>query len=203
MKRKFAAITLGLVLGAVTISGCNKTNTNDTQVSESKENTEDKIYGEVKKVGSSSVTIETGTMKEMEQPAQTKDGQQSSSADSSEKSDETEKSQPQAGGEMPSMLDLTGEEQEIRITDDTVITRQGMGGQPGEMPEKPEGETSDSEMPEKPEGEAPGMQEAEKITLEDISEGDTISVTLDEDGNAAEIIVMSMGGGINSEKDKF
>ena len=34
--------------------------------------------------------------------------------------------------------------------------------------------------------------EAEEISLSDIQEGDTVSVTLDEDGNAASITVMSM-----------
>ena len=39
------------------------------------------------------------------------------------------------------MLDLTGEEQEITVTDSTVITKQSMGGGQGapggEAPEKP------------------------------------------------------------------
>ncbi len=35
------------------------------------------------------------------------------------------------GGEAPSMLDLTGEEQTITITADTVITKQAGGMQPG------------------------------------------------------------------------
>ncbi|MFR7832431.1 MAG: hypothetical protein ACLU3F_14480 [Blautia wexlerae] len=42
------------------------------------------------------------------------------------------------------MLDLTGEEQEITVTDSTVITKQSMGGGQGapggEAPEKPDGE---------------------------------------------------------------
>ncbi|MDO4555009.1 MAG: hypothetical protein Q4B70_07700 [Lachnospiraceae bacterium] len=35
------------------------------------------------------------------------------------------------------------------------------------------------------------------MSLSDISEGDIVSVTLDEDGNAAEVTVMTMGGGMN------
>ena len=123
-------------------------------------------------------------------------------------------------GEAPSMLDLTGEEQEITVTDSTVITKQTMGGGQGapggEAPEKPDGEASDSdntdsEAPEKPEGEAPdgngqapdgqgapdGTGQTEEITLDDIKEGDVVAITLDDDGNAATITVqsMDMGGG--------
>ena len=88
-------------------------------------------------------------------------------------------------GEAPSMLDLTGEEQEITVTDSTVITKQSMGGGQGapggEAPEKPDGDNgetpdasddsessdaektekasdsdnTDSEATKKPEGEAP------------------------------------------------
>lgn len=57
-------------------------------------------------------------------------------------------------GEAPSMLDLTGEEQEITVTDSTVITKQTMGGGQGapggEAPEKPDGDNG--EAPEKPDG---------------------------------------------------
>lgn len=163
-------------------------------------------------------------------------------------------------GAAPSMLDLTGEEQTITITADTVITKQAGGmqlggdgqnggapdgqpggnGQDGEAPEKPEGDdqsadpsdgaddsrsedngdaadaTGDNqngEAPEEPDGEAQDGEasekpdwdqnggapdgdgqsaEAEEISLFDIQEGDIVSITLDEDGNAASITVMSM-----------
>lgn len=127
-------------------------------------------------------------------------------------------------GEAPSMLDLTGEEQEITVTDSTVITKQSMGGGQGapggEAPEKPDGDnaddnadvksedTDDSEKTdasdnEKPDGEAPdgngqapdGAGQTEEITLDDIKEGDVVAITLDDDGNAATITVQSMGGG--------
>ena len=128
------------------------------------------------------------------------------------------------GGEAPSMLDLTGEEQTITITADTVITKQAGGMQPGGdgqnggAPEKPEGDgqssdssdgasdsqdaaddnqesentdSQDGEEPEKPDGNGQSA-EAEEISLSDIQEGDIVSITLDEDGNAASITVMSM-----------
>ena len=99
-------------------------------------------------------------------------------------------------GEAPSMLDLTGEEQEITVTDSTVITKQsmrgGQGASGGEAPEKPDGEVPDSN------GQAPdGADQTEEIILDDIKEGDVVAITLDDDGNAATITVqsMDMGGG--------
>ena len=73
-------------------------------------------------------------------------------------------------------------------------------GQDGEAPEKPEGDAQNGEVPEKPDGDQNGdapdgngqSAEAEEISLSDIQEGDIISITLDEDGNAASITVMSM-----------
>ena len=73
-------------------------------------------------------------------------------------------------------------------------------GQDGEAPEKPEGDAQNGEAPEKPDGDQNGdapdgngqSAEAEEISLSDIQEGDIVSITLDEDGNAASITVMSM-----------
>ena len=61
-------------------------------------------------------------------------------------------------GEAPSMLDLTGDEMTVTVTDDTVITKEsaeGPGGAPGgnqgEAPEKSDGDNGNGETPEKPE----------------------------------------------------
>lgn len=105
-------------------------------------------------------------------------------------------------GEAPSMLDLTGEEQEITVTDSTVITKQSMGGgqgaSGGEAPEKPEGEAPDGngQAPDS-QGAPDGADQTEEIILDDIKEGDVVAITLDDDGNAATITVqsMDMGGG--------
>lgn len=151
-----------------------------------------------------------------EENAETTDGEDETSADNTDKDevpDGNGDGQEAPDGEAPSMLDLTGEEQEITVTDSTVITKQTMGGgqgEPGgEAPKKPDGEASDSdntdsEALEKPEGEAPdgqgapdGAGQTEEITLDDIKEGDVVAITLDDDGNAATITVqsMDMGGG--------
>lgn len=295
MKRRYVAITLGLVLAMAPLSGCTDTSSEDTTVSSDKENTEDTIYGEVKEVRDSSITIEVGTRKEMEKPDESSDmktqeettagseeqkdtaeesGEQKDTAEGSgTKEDTTEESGTQedtTGGseakedttegsedqddmtegseaqddtdsagenppkEQPSMLELTGEEQQILLTDDTVIQRQNMGGGLGNKPpEDTPGDTSedtqeevsktqeDSEKEETSgDGEsaqeaadaeedvdaeaekgdkAPEQQETEEISVSDIKEGDIVAVTLDEEGNAAEITVMSMGGAMEQQ----
>lgn len=153
---------------------------------------------------------------------------QDSSENKSDSSSDSQNAQPpanmeQPGGDgqgTPSMLDLTDEEKEIKITDDTVIVRssmggmaggpQGNGGTPPEMPGNNSDSSNDSsdnnnsQPLAKPEdssdssdnsgnGGAPDMQQGtEEISLSDISEGDTVAITYDEDGNAAKITVISM-----------
>ena len=186
----------------------------EEKADDSKEETnENEILGEVKSVEDGKITIAVGTRKEMGQP-----GEQPQGGENDEAPDGNGDGQGAPDGEAPSMLDLTGEEQEITVTDSTVITKQSMGGGQGapggEAPEKPDGDASDSdntdsESPEKPEGEAPdgngqapdgqgapdGAGQTEEITLDDIKEGDVVAITLDDDGNAATITVQSMGGG--------
>nr|WP_294653314.1 hypothetical protein [uncultured Blautia sp.] len=206
MKYKHLAMIMGVMITATSVGSAATAFAADSKT-ESTQDTEDttedtaeasdteesnEILGEVKSVEDGKITIAVGTRKEMGQPGE----------------------QPQGGGngEAPSMLDLTGEEQEITVTDSTVITKQTMGGGQGapggEAPEKPDGENAgdnaDSEAPEKPDGEASdgqgapdGAGQTEEITLDDIKEGDVVAITLDDDGNAATITVqsMEMGGG--------
>lgn len=189
MKKKVAAILLSVILGVSLLDGCGNTDKGLKNNASQEQENEDAVYGEVSKITEDTITIKVGTMKAMEQPQ----------GEAPEK--------PQG---MSSMLDLTGEEQEIMITEDTTVKRQSMGGMGqvpggGEMPEKPEGqqgagnkqapEKPDGEMPEKPEGQNPDMENSsEEITASDISEGDTVMVTFAEDGSAAEITVMSAMG---------
>ena len=74
-------------------------------------------------------------------------------------------------------------------------------------PEKPEGEDGGEQsadaVPEKPEGEGGGQgnmepMQSEEITLSDIQAGDTVTLTLNDDGTVASISVQSddMGGGM-------
>lgn len=106
------------------------------------------------------------------------------------------------GQSQPSMLDLTGEEQTITVTSDTVITRQTMqdpgGNGQGQAPDgngAPDGQAPDGNGA--PDGQAPNgsADSSETLSLSDLKEGDIVSVVLNDDGTAASITVQSMGGG--------
>ena len=238
MKYKHLAMIMGVMITATSVGSAATAFAADSKT-ESTQDTEDttedtaeasdteesnEILGEVKSVEDGKITIAVGTRKEMGQPGEQPQGGENGEApekpdgasddktDKSEASDSNGDGQGAPDGEAPSMLDLTGEEQEITVTDSTVITKQTMGGGQGapggEAPEKPDGENAgdnaDSEAPEKPDGEASdgqgapdGAGQTEEITLDDIKEGDVVAITLDDDGNAATITVqsMEMGGG--------
>lgn len=109
-------------------------------------------------------------------------------------------------GEAPSMLDLTGDEMTVTVTDDTVITKEsaeGPGGAPGgnqgQVPEKPDGDNGNNQAPGGDQGGAPdgNNSQSETIELSDIQEGDIVAITTDDDGNALTLKVQStdMGGG--------
>lgn len=109
-------------------------------------------------------------------------------------------------GEAPSMLDLTGDEMTVTVTDDTVITKEsaeGPGGAPGgnqgEASEKPDGDNGNNQAPGGDQGGAPdgNNSQSETIELSDIQEGDIVAITTDDDENALTIKVQStdMGGG--------
>lgn len=203
MRKRYAALLLGAALGLSLLNGCKGENKNTKDPSELSREAENamEIYGEVSQVTEHGITIKVGTRKE---------GRASQQEGSSR------------GGmeEMPSMLDLTGEEEEIEVTGETVIKRQVMRGGPGgrdgneEPPEMPEsdpssGERPDGEMPKggKPDGEMPSEEQldgeqpsgdfskrgnlGEEITLSDISQGDTVAVVLAQDNSAEKITVLS------------
>ena len=130
----------------------------DEKADDSKEETnENEILGEVKSVEDGKITIAVGTRKEMAHPGEQPQGEENGEAPEKpegEAPDGNGDGQGAPDGEAPSMLDLTGEEQEITVTDSTVITKQSMGGGQGapggEAPEKPDGDNG--ETPEKPDG---------------------------------------------------
>ena len=150
--------------------------TEDTaEASDTEESNE--ILGEVKSVEDGKITIAVGTREEMGQPGEqpqgggdgeapekpdgdAKDAEDADDVSADEPTDtestgETPDDKTDKGeapdGEAPSMLDLTGEEQEVTVTDNTVITKQSMGGGQetpgGEVPEKSDGDNADE--PEK------------------------------------------------------
>ena len=107
----------------------------------------------------------------------------------------------------------------IPLTDATTYSRGGMGGgqapdggTPPEMPgtnDQQQGSApADGNAPEKPEGSAPDGQpggEAETLTYQSISVGDTVTVTVGDDGNAESVelaggMMGGPGGGGQSSK---
>ena len=165
---------------------------------ETEENT---LLGQVTAVNEDSFTIALGTRKEMQAPGGEDGEQQAPPDDEGggqqtppekpdsdkEQASDGEGAEQQTppdgenggqqtppdgeGGGQPSLLDLTGEEQTISVTSDTVITRQSM--------------------------QAPD-DSSETVTLSDLQEGDIVAVELNDDGTAASVTIqsMNMGGGM-------
>lgn len=175
------------------------------------ESQENVVLGEVKSVSDSEITIAVGTMKEMGQPGG--DGQNGGVPDGNGQGGEAPSMLDLTGEEQT--ITITAD---TVITKQAGGMQPGGDGQNGGAPEKPEGDgqnsdssdgasdsqdaaddnqesentdSQDGEEPEKPDGNGQSA-EAEEISLSDIQEGDIVSITLDEDGNAASITVMSM-----------
>jgi hypothetical protein len=153
---------------------------------------ENEILGEVKSVEDGKITIAVGTRKEMAHP-----GEQPQSGENGEAPEKPEGEAPDGNGdgqgtpdgEAPSMLDLTGEEQEITVTDSTVITKQSMGGGQGapggEAPEKPDGDNG--ETPEKPDGDnADDNADAKSEDTENTDDSEKTDASDDSESSDAE-----------------
>ena len=183
----------------------------DASGESSDESQENVVLGEVKSVSDSEITIAVGTMKEMGQPGG--DGQNGGAPDGNGQGGEAPSMLDLTGEEQT--ITITAD---TVITKQAGGMQPGGDGQNGGAPEKPEGDgqssdssdgasdsqdaaddnqesentdSQDGEEPEKPDGNGQSA-EAEEISLSDIQEGDIVSITLDEDGNAASITVMSM-----------
>ena len=183
----------------------------DASGESSDESQENMVLGEVKSVSDSEITIAVGTMKEMGQPGG--DGQNGGAPDENGQGGEAPSMLDLTGEEQT--ITITAD---TVITKQASGMQPGGDGQNGGAPEKPEGDgqssdssdgasdsqdaaddnqesentdSQDGEEPEKPDGNGQSA-EAEDISLSDIQEGDIVSITLDEDGNAASITVMSM-----------
>ena len=157
----------------------------DEKADDSKEETkENEILGEVKSVEDGKITIAVGIRKEMGQP-----GEQPQGGENDEAPDGNGDGQGAPDGEAPSMLDLTGEEQEITVTDSTVITKQSMGGGQGapggEAPEKPDGDNG--ETPEKPDGDnADDNADAKSEDTENTDDSEKTDASDDSESSDAE-----------------
>ena len=141
MKKNYIAITLGLMLGATAVAGCGTAKSTGTSATEEAQT----VYGEITEIGEDSITIKVGTQKEEQEmkEASASDSSDSENADSTDDSDKQDNND--APGEAPFMLDYTGEELTVTISDDTEITKDTSQGGMGQ-----------STPPEMPSGEAPG-----------------------------------------------
>ena len=165
----------------------------DEKADDSKEETnENEILGEVKSVEDGKITIAVGTRKEMAHPGEQPQGEENGEAPEKpegEAPDGNGDGQGAPDGEAPSMLDLTGEEQEITVTDSTVITKQSMGGGQGapggEAPEKPDGDNG--ETPEKPDGDnADDNADAKSEDAENTDDSEKTDASDDSESSDAE-----------------
>ncbi len=205
MKKKYITILLGTALALSLLHGCGgKKGIEKIPDFFQGEEQENAIYGQVSGKSENGITIEIGTRNER------KPGQQEDMPRNESRNEAKEDAQPEGEAkEPPSMLELTGEEQEIEVTEDTVIKRFAMGGKMRGGEEPPSG-ASEQEVPSKelgrdaPSGEFPGgPEEQEELAISDISKGDTIMVVLAEDGSAKEITVLSgMGSGDRTENSE-
>ncbi|MCC8045221.1 MAG: hypothetical protein LIP12_06970 [Clostridiales bacterium] len=121
------------------------------------------------------------------------DGEAPSDVDGEAPSDAGGEAPSDAGGEAPS--DAGGE----APSDAGAEAPSDMGGDESASMEMPDGEAPSDAGGEIPTdaGEGGGMggsSETEEITLADIEEGDTVMITLNEDGSAATVTVVSMDG---------
>ncbi len=172
MRRRYAALLLCVGLGLAVLNGCGgaeKRMRIKSAVSQEQED-RDEIFGEVSQITEDTVIIKIGSRKEREYP---ESGSGHPEGKMLEHPEGEMPELPESGkmpdgqqGEIPPMLELTGEEQEIKVSDNTVIKRENRGR-------------------------ASGGEEAEEITIMEIAEGDTVRAVFAEDGSTEEIIVIS------------
>lgn len=190
MKRRYAAIVLGLTLTFTSASFAyaaadTAAGTADSTAEKAEEAAQEEVYGEVTETGDDSITVNTGTLKEEAKPAEgEKAASETETADTdtaetesteAEAADPAEAADTEKPEEIPSMLDLTGESQTIKVKEETTYKKQI-------APEKPaEAEKIQAEVPE---------METESIALADIQVGDIVKITFDQDGNAATVVVL-------------
>ena len=180
------------------------------------EEDENQVRGEITAVGDSSVTVKTDAGDETEISI----------------TDDTEITRQSIGGPGGAPQGQPGENGEAPEKPDgeNSSDENGAPGENGEAPEKPDGENSsdengapgeNGEAPEKPDGDGssdgngapdqnggapqgqPGGGEQETIALSDLAEGDQVVITLNDDGTAASITVMSMDGGQQGAPDSY
>lgn len=220
MKRRYSSIVLAAILGSMLLGGCGTGTTKTTETSYAGET----ISGQVSEVGENTIKMEVDDSEEettitvdddteiTKQSAGGPGGAPSGEAPSGEAPSGEAPSGEAPSGEAPSGEAPSGEAPSGEEPSDGESTQT--------PPEKPEGDDSTSDSasqesgesgdsqdgdasqtpPEKPEGNGntsdSDSEKNEEISLDDISEGDNISVTFADDGTVESIVVLSdMNGG--------
>lgn len=190
-----AVIALSLVMGVSMLSGCGTgtsssssettTEAASSSKSSSTDNEENKVYGVVKSVSSDSVTIEVGTLNEQSKP-----------------------------DDKQSMITTTGETKTITLTSSTKVLQempgnppqgggQGNGQQPPQQNGSGNSNTNNSTNNNNADGSDSGSNsnsgsdnssQSKELSVSDLKENDEVCITLDSDGSASEISLLSGGG---------
>lgn len=186
-----AVIALSLVMGVSMLSGCGTgtsssssettTEAASSSKSSSTDNEENKVYGIVKSVSSDSVTIEVGTLKEQSKP-----------------------------DDKQSMITTTGEIKTITLTSSTKVSQEMPGNLPqgggqgnGQQPPQQNGSGNSNTNNNNADGSDSGSNsnsgsdnssQSKELSVSDLKENDEVCITLDSDGSASEISLLSGGG---------
>ena len=217
MKRRYSSIVLAAILGSMLLGGCGTGTTKTTEASYAGET----ISGQVSEVGENTIKMEVGDSEEettITVDDDTEITKQSTGGPGGATSGEAPSGEAPSGeapsGEAPSGEAPSGE----APSGDSASSDASSDGESTQTPpEKPEGDNSTSDStsqesgdsqdgdtsqtpPEKPEGDnnASGTdsEKNQEISIDDISEGDNISVTFADDGTVESIVVLSdMNGG--------
>ena len=187
MKRRYSSIVLAAILGSMLLGGCGTGTTKTTETSYAGET----ISGQVSEVGENTIKMEVDNSEEettitvdddteiTKQSAGGPGGAPTGEAPSGEAPSGEAPSGEAPSGEAPSGEAPLGEAPSGEVPSDGESTQT--------PPEKPEGDNNTSDTDSK---------ENEEISIDDISEGDNISVTFAEDGTVESIVVLSvMNGG--------
>lgn len=214
MKRKYVALMLGTVLAFSSMSANAATPaakqaaaeaTTEAGTDSQKEAEVLKITGEVKAVDKDSITVATGTLKTEESESDTKADKQTDSKDASaKKKSDTSKTNKDAKNEI--RLELTGKEEKLSLTKDTVTSRvaanqeeatkaskQASADQADKKDENTDSAKKDSKKANTAAADAKDTvseKQTEKITATDIKVGDIVEITCSKDGKTADSILV-------------
>ena len=210
MKRRYSSIVLAAILGSMLLGGCGTGTTKTTETSYAGET----ISGQVSEVGENTIKMEVDNSEEettitvdddteiTKQSAGGPGGAPSGEAPSGEApSSEAPSGEVPSGGAPSGEASSDGESTQTPPEkpegDDS--TSDSTSQESGESGDSQDGDTSQT-PPEKPEGNGntsdSDSEKNEEISIDDISEGDNISVTFADDGTVESIVVLSdMNGG--------